>query len=61
MKTPFIAFSLLCLTSQALAAEVSKRPNLVLILADDLGAKELACYGNTEHRTPNLDQLAPRA
>ena len=38
---------------------VRKRPpNLVVIMADDLGAKELACYGNTEHRTPNLDRLA---
>jgi arylsulfatase A len=26
-------------------------------MADDLGAKELACYGNNEHRTPNLDKL----
>jgi arylsulfatase A len=34
------------------------RPNLVVILADDLGAKELGCYGNTAHRTPNLDRLA---
>lgn len=40
-----------------LAAE-AKRPNLILILADDLGAKELGCYGNKEHRTPNLDRLA---
>ena len=27
-------------------------------MADDLGAKELGCYGNTAHRTPNLDRLA---
>lgn len=40
------------------AAESNRPPNLVVILADDLGAKELACYGNTTHRTPNLDQLA---
>jgi len=33
-------------------------PNLVFIMADDMGAKELACYGNTEHQTPNLDRLA---
>ncbi|MCH5376890.1 MAG: sulfatase-like hydrolase/transferase, partial [Planctomycetes bacterium] len=39
------------------AAEKS-RPNLILILADDLGAKELSCYGNREHQTPNLDRLA---
>ncbi len=39
------------------AAKVS-RPNLIVILADDLGAKELSCYGNQENRTPNLDELA---
>lgn len=34
------------------------KPNIVLILADDLGWAELGCYGNTFHETPNLDQLA---
>jgi arylsulfatase A len=38
----------------------AERPNFLVILADDLGAAELACYGNTEHRTPNLDRLAAR-
>jgi len=37
---------------------VPAKPNIILILADDLGAKELACYGNQEHRTPNLDRMA---
>jgi len=32
-------------------------PNLIVIMADDLGAKELSCYGNPEHHTPNLDRL----
>lgn len=33
-------------------------PNVILILADDLGAKELSCYGSDRHRTPRLDQMA---
>lgn len=33
-------------------------PNIVLILADDLGWGDLACYGNTFNETPNIDLLA---
>ncbi|MDZ7722238.1 MAG: sulfatase-like hydrolase/transferase [candidate division KSB1 bacterium] len=33
-------------------------PNILLIMADDLGAKELGCYGHPHHQTPNLDNLA---
>ncbi|MFN9718265.1 MAG: sulfatase-like hydrolase/transferase [Planctomycetota bacterium] len=33
-------------------------PNVILILADDLGAKELSCYGSTKYRTPHLDRMA---
>jgi arylsulfatase A len=36
----------------------TKKPNLIVMMADDLGAKELACYGNPQHETPNLDNLA---
>lgn len=34
------------------------RPNILLILADDVGAWMLGCYGNQEIRTPNIDVLA---
>jgi len=34
------------------------RPNIVLILADDLGYGSLGCYGSKEVRTPHIDQLA---
>lgn len=34
------------------------RPNLIVILADDLGAKELSCYGHRKHKTPHVDALA---
>jgi arylsulfatase A len=40
------------------AADANRPPNFLVILADDLGAKELGCYGNTNHKTPNLDALA---
>jgi len=34
------------------------RPNVIFILADDLGYGDLGCYGQTKFRTPNIDQLA---
>ncbi len=37
-----------------------RRPNIVLLVADDLGWGDLACYGNTLARTPHLDKLAAR-
>jgi len=44
-----------CLANLASGAE---RPNVVLILADDLGWKDLGCYGSTFYETPNIDKLA---
>ncbi|MCP5112723.1 MAG: sulfatase-like hydrolase/transferase, partial [bacterium] len=35
-----------------------ERPNIVLIMADDLGYETLGCYGGTSYKTPNLDRLA---
>jgi len=34
------------------------RPNIIYILADDLGYGDLSCYGQSRFETPNLDQLA---
>jgi len=39
-------------------AAVSRPPNILFLLADDLGAGELGCYGNRVNATPNLDKLA---
>ena len=47
----FFGFSICC------TAE-NQPPNIVLIMADDLGAENLACYGNTVHATPHLDRMA---
>lgn len=43
---------------QAEAAAPPARPNILLIVADDLPAWALGCYGNTEIKTPNIDLLA---
>ena len=40
------------------AAAAPVRPNIVLVVADDLAAWMLGCYGNREIRTPNIDLLA---
>ncbi|MEZ5964343.1 MAG: arylsulfatase [Planctomycetota bacterium] len=50
--------SLLALLAVGSVAAQEARPNIVLIMADDLGIGELGCYGQTKIRTPNIDALA---
>ena len=46
------------LVSVAAETKPAPPPNIIFILADDLGYGDLSCYGQTKFSTPNLDQLA---
>ena len=54
IKSVVIAVWLLIAASLVAA----QRPNIVLILADDVGREVLGCYGGTSYPTPNIDRLA---
>ena len=58
LPLPAAALSLLLPLASALAAEGTRRPNVLFIIADDLTYTALGAYGNTICRTPNLDRLA---
>jgi arylsulfatase A-like enzyme len=54
-----IAFALLsAVHADVIAGANGPRPNIVIILADDLGYGDLACFGHPQFKTPNLDRMA---
>ncbi len=61
-KFAFLASLLLGASAQSQNRTVSNapptHPNIIFILADDLGYGELGCYGQTQIQTPNIDRLA---
>ncbi|NXD07525.1 ARSD Arylsulfatase, partial [Nothocercus nigrocapillus] len=54
--TPLV-FCLLLQPPQTLLS-ITTKPNIVLLMADDLGIGDIGCYGNDTIRTPNIDRLA---
>lgn len=55
MKRILLTLLVLAWASIARAAE---RPNIILMLIDDMGLTDLSCYGSQFYQTPNIDQLA---
>ena len=58
MKNVFSLFFLVLFINSCQEIETDNRPNIIFILADDLGYNELGCYGQTKIETPNIDALA---
>lgn len=56
-KSLLLALCLLCLLGISQAAPAAP-PNIVIILADDLGFGDLGCYGHPKFKTPRIDQMA---
>src|SRR5688572_19999339 len=59
-RASLAVFLLLIVASAGSAAPSAdtRKPNVVFILADDLGWTDLGCYGSRYYETPNIDRLA---
>jgi len=57
MQKFLISFAILFYYQPGIAQKKSPRPNIIYIMADDLGYADLSCYGRKDYQTPNLDKL----
>ena len=62
-KNSFILFFVfltinVCAQTKQSKSSTTKKPNIIFILADDLGIGEVGCYGSDNNKTPNIDKLA---
>jgi arylsulfatase A-like enzyme len=58
MSRMLVLGALLPVVFASAASAADDRPNIVFILADDLGYTDLACFGSGYYRTPHIDRLA---
>jgi arylsulfatase A-like enzyme len=55
-KLLLLVLTLFCIES-SIAQENDTRPNIIYMMADDMGYADLSCYGRKDYQTPNLDKL----
>lgn len=58
MHPLFLLLALVFTALTALTTHAAERPNIIFILADDLGIGDLGCYGQPKIKTPNIDRIA---
>jgi len=56
----YFCFALLATVGAVSAAEPKSKPNVVIIVAEELGPRDLGCTGSTYYKTPNLDAFAKK-
>jgi len=52
------SLGIMAVVSANLQAQIAQRPNIVVIMADDLASHEIGCYGGVNVPTPNIDRIA---
>ena len=58
LSTGTLLLFICILAGESHSRNVKRPPNIVLIMADDLGIGDIGCFGNTTIRTPNIDKIA---
>lgn len=58
MLLRFFSAAVFIATASCCALAADERPDIILIMADDVGIEGLGCYGGVSYKTPNLDRMA---
>ncbi|UUO07223.1 sulfatase-like hydrolase/transferase [Blastopirellula sp. J2-11] len=58
MRTPLLVAMLSLLLPPSFLCATEKQPNIILVMADDIGYECFGCYGSQQYLTPNIDRMA---